>query len=96
MDPVENLKRSNEDILIFRRAATIPLYHMMRHQDLGGRKPGIFNVVDHLGSGFCAKLEGIVVINVTTPGGGDTTAADALEFTATLYGKPAFTPAEVS
>lgn len=40
-----------------------------------------------------AKLEGIVVINVTTPGGGDTTAADALEFTATLYGKPTFTPA---
>ena len=59
MDPVENLKRSNEDILIFRRVAAIPLYHMMRHQDLGGRKPGIFNVVDHLGSGFCAKLEGI-------------------------------------
>ena len=43
-----------------------------------------------------AKLEGIVVINVTTPGGGDTTAADALEFTTTLYGKPTFTPAEVS
>lgn len=43
-----------------------------------------------------AKLEGIVVINVTTPGGGDTTAADALEFTATLYGKPTFTPAEAA
>ena len=40
-----------------------------------------------------AKLEGLATINVTTPGGGDTTALDALEFTLTLYGKPTFTPA---
>ena len=59
MDPVENLKRSNEDILIFRRAATIPLYHMMRHQDLGGRKFGMLDMADHLCGGFNAKLTGI-------------------------------------
>ena len=41
-----------------------------------------------------AKLEGIATINVTTPGGGDTTNVDTLEFTMTLYGKPTFTPAE--
>lgn len=40
-----------------------------------------------------AKLEGLATINVTTPGGGDTTAADKLEFTLTLYGKPTFTAA---
>ena len=40
-----------------------------------------------------ARLEGLATINVTTPGGGDTTAADALEFTLTLSGKPTFTAA---
>lgn len=42
-----------------------------------------------------AKLSGLVTINVTTPGGGDTTNLDKLEFTAMLYGKPEFTPAPV-
>lgn len=40
-----------------------------------------------------AKLSGEVVVNVTTPGGGDTTNLDTLEFEVTLYGKPEFTPA---
>lgn len=40
-----------------------------------------------------AKLSGIVVINVTTPGGGDTTNLDTLEFEAVFYGKPTFTAA---
>ena len=40
-----------------------------------------------------AKLSGIVVINVTTPGGGDTTNLDTLEFEAIFYGKPTFTAA---
>lgn len=40
-----------------------------------------------------AKLSGDVVVNVTTPGGGDTTSLDTLEFEVTLYGKPDFTPA---
>lgn len=40
-----------------------------------------------------AKLTCVVVINVTTPGGGDTTNIDGLEFEASCYGKPAFTPA---
>ena len=71
MDPVENLKRSNEDILIFRRAATIPLYHMMRHQDLGGRKLWVFNMADHLCGGFDAKLAGVDV-DGSQLGGGET------------------------
>ena len=41
-----------------------------------------------------AKLACDVVVNVTTPGGGDSTAIDALEFEVTCYGKPTFTPAE--
>ena len=41
-----------------------------------------------------AKLSSDVVINVTTPGGGDSTNVDTLEFEATVYGKPTFTPAE--
>ena len=40
-----------------------------------------------------AKLSGDVVINVTTPGGGDTTNVDTLEFEAIFYGKPTYTPA---
>ena len=40
-----------------------------------------------------AKLACDVVVNVTTPGGGDSTAIDALEFEVTCYGKPDFTPA---
>lgn len=40
-----------------------------------------------------AKLEVPVVINVTTPGGGDSTNLDSLEFEVTGYGKPTFTPA---
>ena len=40
-----------------------------------------------------AKLECEVVINVTTPGGGDTTNIDSLEFEAVCYGKPTFTAA---
>lgn len=40
-----------------------------------------------------AKLTGDVVINVTTPGGGDTTNLDSLEFEAIFYGKPEFTKA---
>ena len=40
-----------------------------------------------------AKLTCPVVINVTTPGGGDTTGIDALEFDAECYGKPTITPA---
>ena len=39
-----------------------------------------------------AKLACDVVVNVTTPGGGDTTNIDALEFEVTCYGKPTFTP----
>ena len=40
-----------------------------------------------------AALSATVVINVTTPSGGDTTNLDTLEFEATVYGKPEFTPA---
>lgn len=40
-----------------------------------------------------AKLSGTVVINVTTPGGGDSTNLDSLEFEAIFYGKPELTPA---
>ena len=40
-----------------------------------------------------AKLECDAVINVTTPGGGDTTNIDGLEFEEICYGKPTFTPA---
>lgn len=40
-----------------------------------------------------AKLVCTVVVNVTTPGGGDTTNIDTLEFEVTCYGKPEFTPA---
>lgn len=40
-----------------------------------------------------AKLACDVVVNVTTPGGGDTTNIDALEFEVTGYGAPTFTPA---
>lgn len=40
-----------------------------------------------------AKMAFDCVINVTTPGGGDTAALDALEFEAICYGKPSFTPA---
>lgn len=43
-----------------------------------------------------AKLSGQVVINVTTPGGGDTTNLDTLEFEAIFYGKPTYTPATTS
>lgn len=40
-----------------------------------------------------AKLACDVVVNVTTPGGGDTTNIDGLEFEVACYGKPVFTPA---
>lgn len=40
-----------------------------------------------------AKLACDVVVNVTTPGGGDTTSIDTLEFEVTGYGAPTFTPA---
>lgn len=40
-----------------------------------------------------AKLECDVVVNVTTPGGGDSTNVDGLEFEVICYGKPTFTPA---
>lgn len=40
-----------------------------------------------------AKLTCNVVVNVTTPGGGDSTNIDTLEFEAICYGKPTFTPA---
>lgn len=40
-----------------------------------------------------AKLSGDVVVNVTTPGGGDTTNIDSLEFSVVFYGKPIVTPA---
>lgn len=40
-----------------------------------------------------AKLSGTVVINVTTPGGGDTTNIDSLEFEAIFYGAPSFASA---
>lgn len=40
-----------------------------------------------------AKLACEVVVNVTTPGGGDTTNIDTLEFEVTAYGAPTFTPA---
>lgn len=43
-----------------------------------------------------AKLSGDVVINVTTPGGGDTTNIDSLEFEAIFYGAPTFTPASAA
>ena len=39
------------------------------------------------------KLSGYVVVNVTTPGGGDTTNLDTLEFEVTFYGAPEITPA---
>lgn len=41
-----------------------------------------------------AKLEFDCVLNVTTPGGGDSTNLDTLEFECICYGKPTFTPAE--
>lgn len=40
-----------------------------------------------------AKLTCDVVVNVTTPGGGDSTNIDTLEFEAICYGKPTFTEA---
>lgn len=40
-----------------------------------------------------AKIECDVVVNVTTPGGGDSTNIDTLEFEVIGYGKPTFTPA---
>ena len=40
-----------------------------------------------------AKLAFDCVINITTPGGGDTTNLDSLEFDAICYGEPNFTPA---
>lgn len=40
-----------------------------------------------------AKLACDVVVNVTTPGGGDTTNIDTLEFEVAGYGAPTFTPA---
>lgn len=40
-----------------------------------------------------AKVTCEVVVNVTTPGGGDTTNIDTLEFEVTVYGKPEFIPA---
>lgn len=39
-----------------------------------------------------ATLSCDVVVNVTTPGGGDTTNIDSLEFEVTSYGAPTFTP----
>ena len=42
------------------------------------------------------KLACDVVVNVTTPGGGDTTNIDTLEFEVTCYGKPTFTTAEAA
>ena len=39
-----------------------------------------------------AKLASDVVVNVTTPGGGDTTNIDTLEFEVICYGAPTFTP----
>jgi hypothetical protein len=39
-----------------------------------------------------AKLACDVVVNVTTPGGGDTTNIDALEFEVTCSVKPTYTP----
>lgn len=43
-----------------------------------------------------AKLSCKVVVNVTTPGGGDTTNIDTLEFEVICYGKPDFTPASTT
>ena len=40
-----------------------------------------------------AKMAFDCVINVTTPGGGDSTALDSLEFEVICYGKPTFTAA---
>lgn len=40
-----------------------------------------------------AKMTFDCVVNVTTPGGGDTAALDTLEFEVICYGKPSFTPA---
>jgi len=42
-----------------------------------------------------AKLTCPVVVNVTTPGGGDSTNIDTLEFEVICYGKPTFTEAGV-
>ena len=39
----------------------------MRYQDLGGRKPRVFNMADHLCGGFDAKL---AVIGLTGKDGG--------------------------
>lgn len=39
-----------------------------------------------------AKLEFDCVINVTTPGGGDSTNVDSLEFDLMSDGKPTYTP----
>lgn len=40
-----------------------------------------------------AKVAFDCIVNVTTPGGGDSTALDGLEFEVLCKGKPAFTPA---
>lgn len=40
-----------------------------------------------------AKVTFTCIVNVTTPGGGDSTAVDALEFEVKCKGKPSFTPA---
>lgn len=43
-----------------------------------------------------AKVEFNCVVNVTTPGGGDSTAIEGLEFEVKCKGKPSFTPASAS
>lgn len=40
-----------------------------------------------------AKVKFDCIVNVTTPGGGDSTAIDGLEFEVHCKGKPSFTPA---
>lgn len=43
-----------------------------------------------------AKVTFNCVVNVTTPGGGDSTALDGLEFEILCKGKPNFTPAPIA
>ena len=54
---------------------------------------GLFTVMIFFVIHIICGTENDVVVNVTTPGGGDTTNIDTLEFEVTGYGAPTFTPA---
>lgn len=56
---------------VMQDARSCPFDQLMWYQDLGGRKPRIFNMADHLCGGFHAKLAGVDV-DGSQLGGGET------------------------